>query len=93
MVAIGRALMAAPACMIFDEISLGLAPAVINDIYRKIARINEEEHTSIILIEQDIRRAQKVSDTFCIMLKGKIVLSGKSSEIDSETLKKAYFGI
>ena len=93
MVAIGRALMGAPKCLIFDEISLGLAPAVINDIYKKIKRINEEEKTSIILIEQDIRRVLKASDSFYVMLKGRVVLCGKSDEVDSEALKKAYFGI
>lgn len=93
MVAIGRALMGDPECLIFDEISLGLSPAVINDIYKKIKRINEEENTSIILIEQDIRRALKASDAFYVMLKGRVALSGQSDEIDSETLKKAYFGI
>lgn len=93
MAAIGRALMACPDCLIFDEISLGLSPAVIKDIYRRIIKINQEENTSVILIEQDTQRALKASDSFYIMLKGKIVLSGKSSEIDSETLRKAYFGI
>ena len=93
MVAIGRALMGDPECLIFDEISLGLSPAVINDIYKKIKRINEEENTSILLIEQDIRRALKASDAFYVMLKGRVALSGQSDEIDSETLKKAYFGI
>lgn len=93
MVAIGRALMGSPECLIFDEISLGLSPVVINDIYRIIKRINEEEKTSIILIEQDIRRALKTSDAFYVMLKGKVALSGRSDEVDSETLKKAYFGI
>ena len=93
MVAIGRALMGDPECLIFDEISLGLSPAVINDIYKKIKRINEEENTSIILIEQDIHRALKASDAFYVMLKGRVALSGQSDEIDSETLKKAYFGI
>ena len=93
MVAIGRALMACPECLIFDEISLGLSPAVIKDIYRRIIKINEEEKTSVILIEQDTRRALNASDEFYVMLKGRVVLSGKSSEIDSETLKKAYFGI
>ena len=93
MVAIGRALMACPECLIFDEISLGLAPAVINDIYLKIGSIMNEEKTSIILIEQDTSRALRTSDTFYVMLKGKVVLSGKSSDIDPETLKKAYFGI
>lgn len=93
MVAIGRALMTQPQCLIFDEISLGLSPVVINDIYRIIKRINEENHTSMILIEQDTQRAIKASDAFCVMLKGKVVLSGKSSDIDPETLRKAYFGI
>lgn len=93
MVAIGRALMGDPECLIFDEISLGLSPVIINDIYKKIKRINEEENTSIILIEQDIRRALKASDAFYVMLKGRVALSGQSDEIDSETLKKAYFGI
>lgn len=93
MVAIGRALMACPDCLIFDEISLGLSPAVIKDIYNRIIKINREEKTSILLIEQDTKRALGASDSFCVMLKGKVVLSGKSSEIDPETLKKAYFGI
>lgn len=93
MVAIGRALMGAPQCLIFDEISLGLSPVVINDIYKKIKRINEEEKTSIILIEQDTRRVLKASDRFYVMLKGRVALSGRSDEIDPETLKKAYFGI
>ena len=61
--------------------------------YRIIKRINEENHTSMILIEQDTQRAIKASDAFCVMLKGKVVLSGKSSDIDPETLRKAYFGI
>lgn len=93
MAAIGRALMACPECLIFDEISLGLSPAVIKDIYQRIKKINEEEKTSIILIEQDTQRALRTSDIFYVMLKGKVVLSGLSSEIDSESLKKAYFGI
>lgn len=93
MVAIGRALMGSPECLIFDEISLGLSPVVISDIYRIIKRINKEENTSVILIEQDIRRALKTSDDFYVMLKGKVVLSGRSDDVDPETLKKAYFGI
>ena len=93
MVAIGRALMAHPKCLIFDEISLGLSPAVIKDIYHRIKTINELDHTAVILIEQDTRRALKMSDDFFIMLKGKVVLSGKSADVDAETLKDAYFGI
>ncbi len=93
MVAIGRALMAHPKCLIFDEISLGLSPAVIKDIYNRIKAINEQDQTAIILIEQDTQRALKMSDEFYIMLKGKIALNGNSSDTDAETIKEAYFGI
>lgn len=93
MVAIGRALMARPKCLIFDEISLGLSPAVIKDIYHRIQAINELNKTAVILIEQDTQRALKMSDMFYVMLKGKTVLSGKSAEIEPETLKEAYFGM
>lgn len=93
MVAIGRALMARPKCLIFDEISLGLSPAIIKDIYKRIIQINENDKTSVILIEQDTQRALRTADSFYVMLKGKMVLSGKSNEVDTEMLKKAYFGI
>lgn len=93
MVAIGRALMGRPSCLIFDEISLGLAPAVINDIYRRILRINESDKTAVILIEQDMQRALRASSRFYVMLKGKVVMSGLSDEIDVESLKNKYFGI
>lgn len=93
MVAIGRALMSNPDCVIFDEISLGLSPAVIKDIYRRIKMINELDKTTVILIEQDTQRALKASEKFYVMLKGRIVLSGKSSEVDAQQLKDAYFGI
>lgn len=93
MVAIGRALMARPKCLIFDEISLGLSPAIIKDIYKRIIQINEDDKTSVILIEQDTQRALRTADSFYVMLKGKMVLSGKSNEVNAEILKKAYFGI
>lgn len=93
MVAIGRALMARPKCLIFDEISLGLSPSVIKDIYKRISMINETDKTAVILIEQDTQRALKMSDVFYVMLKGKTVLSGRSADVDAESLKEAYFGM
>jgi branched-chain amino acid transport system ATP-binding protein len=92
MVAIGRALMSEPELVCFDEISLGLAPTVIKDIYTKIRQINKEGMT-IILVEQDVKRSLKTSDRSYVMLKGKVVLSGKSSELAEEDVKKAYFGL
>lgn len=93
MLAIGRALMAEPKCLMFDEVSLGLAPVAINDLYARILRINREEGISVILVEQDTERVMQISDVFFVMLKGRVVLSGKRDGINKETIKKAYFGI
>ena len=92
MVAIGRALMANPDLVLFDEISLGLAPTIIKDIYARIREINQNG-LSIVLVEQDIQRSKKTSELSYIMLKGKVVLSGRSRELSDEEIKNAYFGI
>lgn len=92
MVAIGRALMSAPELILFDEISLGLAPTIIKDIYARIRQINAEG-TSVVLVEQDVKRSIKTSEYAHIMLKGRVVLSGPSSALGEEAIKNAYFGI
>lgn len=92
MAAIGRSLMSEPQLMMFDELSLGLAPVVIKDIYAAIKRISSEEGTTVILVEQDTARAMQMSDYTYIMLKGSVVLEGKSSELSAEEVRKAYFG-
>lgn len=93
MVAIGRALMAKPDLIMFDEISLGLAPVVIRDLYACIEKINAQRHTSILVVEQDTDKALKVSDTCCVMLKGAVSLFSRSEALDAATIKHAYFGI
>ena len=93
MVAIGRALMSEPRILLFDELSLGLAPVVVKDIYATIARINKEQGTTVFLIEQDTKRVLAISDYAYIMLKGKVALEGDASELTEEEVKKAYFGI
>ena len=93
MLAIGRALMAGPKCLLFDEISLGLAPVAIRDLYVCIERLNREEKLTILLLEQDTARALACSDRFFVILGGRIVMSGDSSSMDKETIKSAYFGI
>lgn len=92
MVAIGRALMTNPELIMFDEISLGLAPTIIKDIYSRIKEINGEGMT-VVLVEQDTKRAVKTAEESHIMLKGKVVLSGRSSELSDDEIKKAYFGL
>lgn len=92
MVAIGRALMTRPKLILFDEISLGLAPTIIKDIYARIKQINQEG-MSVVLVEQDVHRSRKASASCFVMLKGRIVLSGPSAQLTEEEIKNAYFGI
>lgn len=93
MVAIGRALMSMPKVLMFDEISLGLAPVVIRDLYVRIRQINQELGIAIMLVEQDMERALDIADTCYVMLKGAVTLSGPAASMDRETIKAAYFGI
>jgi branched-chain amino acid transport system ATP-binding protein len=92
MVAVGRALMTKPELILFDEISLGLAPTIIKDIYARIKEISASG-TTVVLVEQDTHRAIKTAETCHVMLKGNVVLSGPSKELGEEEIKKAYFGV
>jgi branched-chain amino acid transport system ATP-binding protein len=91
MVAIGRALMANPKLLLADEISQGLAPVVIDQIYKSFPTIRAEG-TSIILVEQEVKRAASASDyTYCL-LKGRVTLEGASRDLSFDALSRAYFG-
>lgn len=92
MVAVGRALMTNPELVLFDEISLGLAPTIIKDIYARIKEINKLG-TTIVLVEQDTQRAIKTAELVHVMLKGQVVLSGGPKDLGEDEIKKAYFGI
>jgi branched-chain amino acid transport system ATP-binding protein len=92
MVAIGRCLMSSPRLILFDELSLGLAPVVIEEIYRKVRHINAHG-TTCVVIEQDMRRALSVADHVCVMLEGSIVLQGKPAELTEDAISAAYFGM
>lgn len=92
MLAIARAMMSEPRLILCDEISLGLAPVVVKDIYARLTQINQEGVT-IVLVEQDVKRSLRTSDRAYIMLEGRIVLEGEPSTLEEETVKKAYFGI
>ncbi|HMK66136.1 MAG TPA: ABC transporter ATP-binding protein [Thermodesulfobacteriota bacterium] len=94
MLVIGRALMARPKLMILDEPSLGLAPLLVREIFKIIQRINEEEGTSILLIEQNARLALNHSQYGYIMENGKIVLDGPSPDLmENEDVKEFYLGL
>jgi branched-chain amino acid transport system ATP-binding protein len=91
MAAIGRALMSNPRLLLCDEISLGLAPIVIRDIYQALPRI-KAGGTSIILVEQDIVQAMKVADRVYCFQEGRVSLSGNPSALTREQIHAAYFG-
>jgi branched-chain amino acid transport system ATP-binding protein len=91
MVAIGRALMSSPSLILFDELSLGLAPAVVDDIYENVARIIADGVTCVI-IEQDMQRALSVASKVCVMLEGRIVLRGGAGELSHDAITAGYFG-
>lgn len=91
MVAIGRALMSNPEILLCDELSLGLAPVVIKDIYAAFSRIRASG-TAIVVVEQDIAQALKVADRVYCMMEGRITLSGRPVDLDRTDIHAAYFG-
>jgi branched-chain amino acid transport system ATP-binding protein len=91
MVAIGRALMSNPKLLLCDEISLGLAPMVIDQIYQSFARIRAEG-ASIVLVEQDVKRAAGAADRVYCLLKGRVTLQGRARGLSLDALSRAYFG-
>ena len=92
MVAIGRALMANPDLILFDEISLGLAPIIIRDIYAALPGI-VGDGMSAIIVEQDISKALSVSSRVYCLQEGRVSLEGTSDGLTREEISRAYFGI
>lgn len=91
MVAIGRALMSNPRVLLCDELSLGLAPIIIRDIYAAFPAIRDSG-ASIVIVEQDIGQAMKVADRLYCMMEGRVTLSGRPAELSREAIHAAYFG-
>ena len=91
LVAIGRALMANPDLLLCDEISLGLAPVAVDQIYASFARIRVEG-AAIVVVEQDVKRAASATDRIYCLLEGRVTLQGRSRKLDAEELTRAYFG-
>lgn len=94
MIAIARALMAAPRMLMLDEPSLGLAPLLVKEIFENIQRINQEMDATILIVEQNAKMALEISDYAYIMESGKIVLEGPSDELkDNPDVKEFYMGV
>jgi len=93
MLVIGRGLMSEPRLMLIDEMSLGLAPIVVNEIFKTLKTIRESGIT-ILFVEQNVRKSIQESDRAYILENGKVALCGTSAELcEEERVKKAYFGI
>ena len=92
MVAIGRGLMSNPRLLICDEVSLGLAPIVVKEIYNALPRVCAGGLT-VIVVEQDVGMAQLVSSRLYCLQEGRVTLSGASGELTREQISQAYFGV
>ncbi|MEY3695307.1 MAG: hypothetical protein RL083_1132 [Pseudomonadota bacterium] len=92
MVAIGRALMSNPRVLLCDEISLGLAPVVIREIYAALPSLQQDGMT-LLIVEQDVQLAMQVSSRVVCLQEGRVSLVGKSGDLTREQISKAYFGL
>jgi branched-chain amino acid transport system ATP-binding protein len=93
MLAIGRALMANPRMLLLDEPSMGLAPLVVQEIFRVLERLRDENGTTILLVEQNAKAALKLADRGYVFETGKVILEGPADELlTNAEVKRAYLG-
>jgi len=90
-VALGRALMSNPRLLLLDEVSLGLAPVLVRQLYGALPEV-QAAGTTILLVEQDVHQAMAVADRVYCLLEGRCVLQGQASELSFEQVRRAYFG-
>ena len=91
MLAIGRALMQDPQLLLLDEPSLGLAPKVMKELFKKIMEINEEG-VAIMIVEQNAKQATRIADRIFVLEDGKIALSGNKNILKDKRIEKIYLG-
>jgi branched-chain amino acid transport system ATP-binding protein len=93
MLAVARALMSRPKLLLLDEPSLGLAPLVIQDLFRRFAELNQELATTMLIVEQNATLALSIADRAYVLETGEIVLSGGAAEVQSDdAVRRAYLG-
>lgn len=92
MVALGRALLMNPRLLLCDEISLGLAPVVVNQLYEIIPAIRDHG-ISIIVVEQDVGQSLQVADRFYCFLEGEVSLAGRPEDVNRDIIMQHYFGV
>jgi branched-chain amino acid transport system ATP-binding protein len=93
MLAIGRALMMRPKLLVLDEPSFGLAPLIVQEIFRIMRKINDEQQVSVLLVEQNASLALDFADAACVLETGHVVTSGRPEELaNNEEVRRAYLG-
>ena len=90
MLAIGRALMAAPRLVLFDEISLGLAPIMVDRLYEALAEINARG-VAMVVIEQNVERGLALADHVAVLEKGRVALTGTPDEVRADPRLRALY--
>jgi branched-chain amino acid transport system ATP-binding protein len=94
MLAIGRALMAAPAILLVDEPSVGLAPVLVSRVIAKIRELKEQYHLTVLMAEQNFNQAVKIADRGYVIVHGQIAFAGRTTELTAhELVKKFYLGV
>jgi len=93
MLAIGRALMAKPKLLLLDEPSMGLAPLVVQEIFKVITKLRQEKGTSVLLVEQNAKAALKIADRGYVLETGKVILEENASDLlENKDVQRAYLG-
>jgi branched-chain amino acid transport system ATP-binding protein len=93
MLAIGRALMLKPKLLVLDEPSFGLAPLIVQEIFRIMRKINDEQQVSVLLVEQNANLALEFADSACVLETGRVVTSGTPEELsNNEDIRRSYLG-
>jgi branched-chain amino acid transport system ATP-binding protein len=93
MLAIGRALMLRPKLLVLDEPSFGLAPLIVQEIFRIMRKINAERRVSVLLVEQNATLALGFADKACVLETGNVVTAGSPTELsNNENIRRAYLG-
>jgi branched-chain amino acid transport system ATP-binding protein len=94
MLAMARALMARPKLLLLDEPSMGLAPVIVEDVFHIIRQINKEQHTTILLVEQNAQMALTAANRAYIIEVGQIIREGNAKDLMNDTeIQKSYLGL
>jgi branched-chain amino acid transport system ATP-binding protein len=94
MLLIARALMSQPKLLLIDELSLGLAPLLVQNLFKTMKQLHESTEIAIVLVEQNVRAALELADRGYVIESGRIVVQGKAQDLlNSEDIKDAYFGV